>query len=220
MAARVERLEAHHLGSARESGIGRVLVAGLPVVDLVVRLALFLIANHDRAGCDRLLRSGDRLQGLVVDDDQLGCVLGDVLGLGDNARDLLSLETDLVGREHRLRVTGQRRHPGELVLREQIAGDDGDDSRNRHRGARVDAFDACMRVWAAHDDHVEHARKHDVIDVVTLAVDETRVLFAGERDADATHRLTSGFGCRSGLGGVDCHHATPAASTAFAAAAC
>ena len=71
---------------------------------------------------------------------------------------------------------------------------------------------------AAHDDHVEHAREHDVIDVVTLAVNEARVLLAGERDADAAHRLTRGF---SGFCGVDCHHATPAVfSVAFAAAAC
>jgi len=50
------------------------------------------------------------------------------------------------------------------------------------------------------------------------AVNESSVLFAGERDADAAHRLTRGF---RRFCGFDCHHATPAVfSVAFAAAAC
>ena len=59
----------------------------------------------------------DRRQRLVVDVDQLERVLRDVRGLGDHRRDLLALEAHLVGREHGLGVAGERRHPGEVVLR-------------------------------------------------------------------------------------------------------
>ena len=220
MTAWVERLEAHHLGGAREGGVCRVLVARFPVVDLVVGLAFLLVADDDRTRRDRLLWGRDRLQRLVVDAHQCCSILGDVLGLSDDAGDLLSLEADLVSREHRLRVAGECRHPRELVLGKQLARDDRDHSGNRHGGAGVNALDACVGMRTAHDDHVEHAREDDVIDVVTLAVNEPRVLLAGERDADASHRLTRGFSRCSRFFGVDCHHATPAVSAVFAAAAC
>ena len=89
------------------------LVAGLPAVDVVRVLPLLVVPDHGRALGERLLRARDRRQRLVVDVDELGCVLRDVRGLGDHRGDLLALEAHLVRREHGLRVARERRHPGE-----------------------------------------------------------------------------------------------------------
>ncbi len=179
VAARVVGGELHHLGGTCEGCIGCRSVACLPVIDLVVGLPLLLIADDRSTWRQRLLRRGDRLQGFVVDHDQGRGVFGDVLRLSDHAGNFLTLEADLVGRQHGLRIARQGGHPRELVLREQLTGDDRDHTGDRHRCAAVDALDASVCQRAAHDDHMEHARQHHVVDVVPLAVDEARILFAG-----------------------------------------
>ena len=136
MAAWVEGVERDDLVSLGEGAVGRVLVARLPVVDVVAVLPLLLVADHRRAVGLGVLRARHRRQRLVVDIDQLERVLCDVGGLRDDAGDLLALVADLVGREHRLRVARERRHPGEVVLREQLARDDRDDTRRAPAPAR------------------------------------------------------------------------------------
>ena len=75
VAARVEGVERHHAVGLRERAVGGLLVAGLPVVDVVRGLALLVVADHRRAVRERLLRRGHRRQRLVVDVDQLERVL-------------------------------------------------------------------------------------------------------------------------------------------------
>ena len=176
MAARVERLQLDHLVGLGEGLVGRLLVARLPVVDVVVRLAFLLVADHGRALGERLLRARDRLERLVVHVDELAGVLGDVGGLGDHRRDLLPLEAHLVRREHRLRVAGEGRHPGEVVLRHQLAGDDRDDALDRLGARGVDRRDARVRQRAPEELEVEHPGERDVVEVVALAADEAGVL--------------------------------------------
>ena len=74
------------------------------------------------------------VQLVVVDLDQLGGVLGDVAALGDDERDRVADQPDLVGGQDRER---RRRHPrhhrqGRRAGREQrldvVAGVDGDDA--------------------------------------------------------------------------------------------
>ena len=131
--------------SPGERRLGRSRVAALPVVDAVRRLAFLVVADEHRAVLQRLLRRRDDGQDVVVDVDELECVLGDVRVGGDDCRDFLALESHFVGREHRLRVTRQGRHPREVVLREQLTGDHRDDSVERGRRRRVDALDARVR---------------------------------------------------------------------------
>src|SRR5439155_1221138 len=50
MAARIERVQPDDPVGLRESGLRGGLVAGLPVVDVVVLLVLLVVANHDRVG--------------------------------------------------------------------------------------------------------------------------------------------------------------------------
>ena len=129
VAARVERVQRDDLVGRGERLVGALLVARLPVVDVVVGLAFLVVADDRRAGLQRLLRRRDRREHLVVDVDQLERVFRDVGVLGDDGRDLLALEAHLVGDQHGLRVIGERRHPCQVVLRHELAGDHRDHAR-------------------------------------------------------------------------------------------
>jgi hypothetical protein len=167
-----------------EGPVGRVLVACLPVVHVVIRLPFLLVADQGCVGRGRLLRIRHGVERVVVDLDQLERVLRDVGRLGDHAGDLLALVAHLVGDEHGLRVARQRRHPGEVVLGHQLAGDDGDDTRQRSGGRGVDRRDSSVGVGASQDLHVEHPGQRDVVEVLALAPDEARVLLALDGVAD------------------------------------
>ena len=185
VAARVERVERDHLVGLRERAVGGLLVAGLPVVDVIVGLAFLVVADDRRAVGERLLRRGDRRQDLVVDVDQLERVAGDVGALGDDRRDLLALEAHLVGGEHGLRVARERRHPRQVVLRHQLARHDRDDAGQRRRAARVDRLDPGVRDRAPQELHVEHVGQRDVVDVVAAAAEEAAVLEPLHRVSEA-----------------------------------
>ena len=192
MAARVEGVERDDRVGLRESALRGLLITGLPVVAAVVGLSLFLVADQRRVRSKRQLRVHDRGQRVVLDVDALERVLGDVGVGGDHRRDLLALEAHLVGREHGLRVARQRRHPGEVVGFEVLAGDDGDDARDLLRGARVDPLDLRVRQRAAQQRHVEHARQVDVLDEVAVAPDQAVVLDPLAAVADSVDGLLGG----------------------------
>jgi hypothetical protein len=186
MAARIVRDEPDHLVGFGERLLGRFCVAGLPVVDPVVLLVFLVVADHRRVRFEPGLRAGDDGERVVVDVDQLERVVRDVHVLGDDARDLLPLHAHLVGREHGLRVAGERRHPCEVVLREDVPRHDHDDPGQLARTRRVDRVDLGVRERAAQDRHVEHVRELDVLDVGAAADDEARVLLALDALAQPT----------------------------------
>ena len=166
-----------HVGVV-EDRVGLGLVARLPVEDVVGGLALLVVADHRRVGVERAVRVVDDRQRLVLDVDQLERVARGVVVVGDDERDLLALEADLVGGEHGLRVGRQRRHPREPLRLEVLAGDHRADLRVLQRGGGVDRDDPRVRERAAQRGAVQHARQLDVVDVVALAADEARVLLA------------------------------------------
>ena len=129
VATRIEGVERDDVVRLGERAVGRILVSRLPVVDVVRGLPLLLVPDQRGVRRGRLLRARHCVERLVVDLDQLERVFRDVRRLGDHARDLLTLVAHLVGDEHGLRVARQGRHPGEVVLRHQLARDDGDDAR-------------------------------------------------------------------------------------------
>ena len=102
--ARVVQLDRRDQVGLLERPVGAGLVADLPVVDDVVVLVLLVVADEGRALRERLGRVHDRRQRLVVDDDRLARVLGDVGVVGDDGGDLLALEAHLVGGQHGLGV--------------------------------------------------------------------------------------------------------------------
>ena len=162
-----------------ERAVGGLLVAGLPQrARQVVDLTVLVVADQRRVGVERLARVDDRRQRLVLDVDQRERVAGDVLVDGDHERHLLPLEADLVAREHRLRVVGDRRHPGQAQRLEVLGGDDRRDAGMRERARGVDREDLGVGVRAAQHHAVHHPGQADVVEVGALAADEARVLLA------------------------------------------
>ncbi len=170
--ARIVQLQLRDGVRLRERAVGAARVADLPVVDDVVELV------DRRALGDRLLGVHDDRQRLVVDVDGLARVLGDVRVVGDDAGDLLALETHLVSGQHGLGVIGERRHPGQVAGRHHLAGEHQVHAGNLPRPAGVDRLDPRVRQRAAQDLHVQHPGQRDVVGVVAGAPDEAVVLNA------------------------------------------
>ena len=149
-------------------------------------------ASGARAASGRL----DARQRLVVDVDQAGAVLGGVARLGDDHGERLPDEADGVGGQ-RQRDIAQcfghgalgRRHP----TRDVGAGEHPDDARDGSRGIRVDASDAGVGVWAAHEDGVQAAGLADVVDVGAFAAQQAWVLdaLAARADVGLWHVISS-----------------------------
>ncbi len=158
--------------------VGGGLVADLPVEDLVRGLIGLVIPDQRGAGVLRLEWVDDGRKLLVLDDDLGTRILGDVGIVRHHGSDLLPLEPDLVGGEHRLGVVGQGGHPRQIAGRHGFAGQDHADAGNLPRCRGVDGLDARVGNRAAQDLHVEHAGQHDVVHVAALAADETVVLDA------------------------------------------
>ena len=196
----VVRLEGDDAVGLGEGGVGGGRVAGLPLVDQVVGLALLLVADHHRARLQRLLGGGDGGQHVVVDLDELGGVDRGVGVGGDDGRHLLALVAHLVGGQHRLGVARQGRHPGQAVLGHELAGHHGHHALHLGRRGGVDRVDPGVGHRRAQDGHVEHAGQDDVVEVVALALDEPGVLVALDRVADAADLDGSELG-RAGFGG-------------------
>ena len=174
-----------HLGGG-DGRIGRGPIAGFPVPDVVVRLVRPAIGpEHEGIGLERLERVDDDRQRLVVDEDGGDAVGGGVARGGDDRGDLLGLVHHGVDRQHHLHVAGQRRHPGQLVAVQVLAGHDRGDARDLERLGRVDRLDLGVGVRAADDVEPELARQVDVVDVLALAADEARVFLALDRVAHA-----------------------------------
>jgi len=169
----------HHLGLL-EGAVGGHPVARLPVEDVVVGAALEVVADHRRAVLQRPLRVDHRLQFLVLDVDQFERVAGRVTILGDDEGDLLALEADLVGGQHRLHVCGDRPHPGHPPLLQVGAGEDGVDARVLQRRGGVDRSDAGVGEGAPQHRPMEHPGQLQVVDVAAEAADEAAVLLASQ----------------------------------------
>ena len=121
----------------QEGGVGQLLVADLPIEDVVGMLArpvgavlfvLDVLAQNRRVLIHRLERVDDDGKRFILDLDQVGGVGGDIAVGRDDERDLLVLEQDLAVGEHHLDVAGERRHPGEIDAFQVLGGQDRDDA--------------------------------------------------------------------------------------------
>ena len=192
--ARVDDVALDDRVGLRERAVGRLLVAGLPQrAGQVVALAGLVVADQRRVVVERLARVDDGRQRLVLDVDQRQRIVGRVLVDGDDERDLLALEADLVAGQYGLRVVGDRRHPRQAERLEVLGRDDGGDARVGERARGVDRDDLGVRVRRAQHLAVDHARQPDVVEVGALAADEARVLLALQ-PAEADRPLGRGAG--------------------------
>ena len=158
--------------------VGSGFIAPLPVPYVIVLLALLVGAKNGRIGEQRFLRVDDDGQRIVVNLHCIDSIGRHVARGSEHGRYFLSLIHDFLDRQYHLRIGHQRRHPVKVVLGEILAGDDRGHAGNGQRFGRIDIRDLRVSVRAAHDVEVEHIRQHDVIDVVPLASQEARVLFA------------------------------------------
>jgi hypothetical protein len=143
----VDDLEPRDVLGRPEGGVGRSLVAEVPLEDRVVRGDLV----HLRSALQlRPGGIGDGRKHLIVDDDGLGSVLGLRHRFGDDDGDMVADVTDLALGERRVGARLHRRavlgmdHPAtdqatDLVGGEVLAGEDPDHSRHGPGGGRVDA---------------------------------------------------------------------------------
>ena len=151
------------------------------------------VALHQRAprhhGLFDVHHRGKRL---VVDNNQLGGIVGQVPIIGDHHRDrlpgirgLLGCDRELLG--HLLLVgdkrVGDRKRPEDDAL-EVGGGEDRDHPLRRQRCRGVDGADPGVCVRAAHHRHVRHVHQVDVVDVVAVPGDQLRVLATLDAGAD------------------------------------
>ena len=215
------RLESDDLVGLGECPVGEILVPGLPLVGQVVGLIFFVVAYEHGAVGHRLLRVGNCGKVLVIDEDEPEGIAGDIRVGSNYGRNLLALESNLVGGKYCLGVARKGRHPRQVVLGHQLAGDHGDNTLEggRFRGVDRKNLGVCHR--AAQDCHVQHVGEHYVVEIVSGALDESVILVPSNTVADASDlRRCLGmraliFGCGHGSSPQLCRINSPAFCTAL-----
>ncbi len=157
-----------------------------------------VVVNGRRTVGNRQFDVGHVRQRLVVDLDELGRVLGLSARLGHDDRDAVAGEPRLVDGEREVLdhrdVVGHGPEARQAVrpdVREIGAGKGGDDAGSLARLRHVDACDRRVRIRAADDDRVHHARRSEVVGVRALAGEKAGVLLARDGGADRRHAPTS-----------------------------
>jgi hypothetical protein len=136
---------------------------------------------------------------LVLDLDRVEGVLGDVAVLGRHDGHDLAGEASAVGGHV---VPGSPLRIGRALLRldeaqHVPAGDDAVDARDLQRVGIVDTLDEGVGVGTAQHGRVQHARQHDIVDVLAAAGEEAGILVALDRLSDPRPPLGSVLDLRS-----------------------
>ena len=157
-----------------------------------------VVVHARRSVGDGLFQIDDGGQLLEVEGDICKRILGDVAALRDHNRQHLADVPHLVlGKRHlgALIEDGagdrRRRHQqrtGRPIGAEIRGGVDRDHAGAFTRGGNVDRADAGVRDIAAQERRVQHARKLDIVDEQRLAAQESGVLVAFDRCAEAACR--------------------------------
>jgi hypothetical protein len=168
-----------------------------------------VIVNDGSAVFECALGVDDGRKRLIVHLHELGCVARLPPRLRDHDRDAVAHVPRLVDRERPVirlvRVLGrkpgtrQRREPlvGEILARESC-----DHAAVCERRRHVDAGDARVCIWRAHDGHPDHPGQAHVVDELRLTREESDVFFPLDRRAHDTAERDLLFD--------GCHRYTPA----------
>ena len=195
-----DEMLAHHVGGARERGVGRGLVAvDLDEADVV----LAIVVDARRAGRRGQCRRHHGGQRLVVDHDALGGVGRLVRGLRHHEGDAVADPAHPVGHQRRIARAIHRAAvaPLEAARHRQVAPPRGPPvGAGQHRehagrglGRRhVDRADFRMGMGRAQHMAERHAGQRDVVDVAAAATHQAWVLEAGHRltNSELVHRPT------------------------------
>ena len=143
------------------------------------------VALHQRAPRHHgLLDVHHRGERLVVDHNQLCCIVGQIPVFGDHHRNRLAGICRLFGRDRKLlrdlllvrdKRVGDRQGSEDDAL-EVGGGEDRDHAFGRQRCRGVDRANAGVCVRAAHHRHVRHVHEVDVVDEVAVPGDQLGVL--------------------------------------------
>ncbi len=167
-----------------EGFFGRLFVAAeMDEADVVGAI----VPYQRRARLGRVPGRDYRRQGIVIDVDKLGGVLGLIEGFGDDESDGIADAPDPVrhqGREvghiHRRSVApfapAARRHIAVTRRRPVLAGEDAEHARRRLGLGNVDRGDLGVGVGRAQDVAERHAPQHDIVDIAPAALEQPRVL--------------------------------------------
>ncbi len=143
---------------------------------------------QQRAGARGLDRIGDDGQRLEIDRDQLGGVLGEIAAFRHDPDDRLADVTHLVARERQDRRRAIALHARGREQRRDLAqilrGQHRDDAGRGARRRAVDRTDARMRVLAAAERDMQHARDLPVVSIAAEPGEQARVLGAPDARAD------------------------------------
>ena len=202
--ARIDEMQLGDMRRLRESR-GNLLAVAIMIIerDIVRRLVI----DARRAGTVGLRHLGDGRQGLDVERDRLGGVLGLQGRLGDDKRHRIADETHFIAGQSRSRrlshfraiaILERDRAFERAVAREILAGVNAEHARHLSRRLNVDAANDSMRVRRAHDHAIGLAGKVDVVGIAALPLHQLGVF-------RARHRLADGeFGERPGIAPRDC----------------
>jgi hypothetical protein len=149
-----------------------------------------LVVDRD-ARAERLLQIADRRQRLPIDRDELGRIFSLGAGRGDDRDHRLALPDRFLLREQRLRrraMAGPVQGDADerLAERIEVGGREhrGDAGRSLC-GGDVDRPDPGVRVRAAHEAEVQHARQRNIVDVAAAAAGEPLELTSRNACTDA-----------------------------------
>src|SRR3990172_8717347 len=120
--------------------------------------------KHRRAGFDRFQRIEQRLQLVILDFDQLQCLLGSRFGPRRHRGDLLADESDHAVRHHR-RVVNAAPDPKSAHI---LSRDHRFHTRHLQCFAKIDAFDSSIRNRTAQAPTPQHVRQLQIGAVLRL----------------------------------------------------
>ena len=186
MYARVQQIFLHRHRSRTKYRVGCFFVACFPRKNMVVMLTLAvrtfglagqIFPQHRSAGLERVERIDHDRQLFIFNLDRFDCISGDVTIFRNNDGDFLHLKVYFFICQHGSHIAGQGWHPVQLQGFEIVGGQDSQHTGNGQCFFFVDFFNARVRQRRAHNIHVQHTGKLDVVDVMTFALNEARVFF-------------------------------------------
>ncbi len=175
----------------RRLGEGGVDRSGIAVMKVERDIARHVVINKLSAVSGSRFRRGDDGQGVDVDRNRLGGVLGLRHGLRDHAGDRVADIAHLADGQHlaarfaqwRAVAIGQSDNAFERAIALQFgAAIDAEHARHFPRRRHIDATDRAVGDGAAHHHHIGLPGQADVVGIAALAAQQLRIL-------DPRHRL-------------------------------
>ncbi len=140
-----------------------------------------IVVNLRFRRSERLVDARNSRQHFILDLDGQRRGIGNIFGYCRNCRHRVADETHGIDGE---RVLVFRNRQDAERTGHFFANQSSDNARHRERSRKVDVLDACVRHRAAHELHVGHARKFNIICKAGLATNLCATVDTSKRLAD------------------------------------